>query len=53
MEKAVLLSQVINGKLDLTNQVIPYRNKFSTDRWYKMRVNLQQTFKVEKLSDIY
>ena len=43
-----------NGKLDLTAQGAPTAvTNLGTNRWYKLRVNLQQTFKVEKLTDIY
>ena len=43
-----------NGKLDLTTQGSPTAvTNLGTNRWYKMRVNIQQTFKVEKLTDIY
>ena len=43
-----------NGKLDLTTQGSPTAvTNLGTNRWYKLRVNLQQIFKVEKLTDIY
>ena len=47
-------SSATNGKLDLTSQGTPTAvTNLGTNRWHKMRVNLQQTFKVEKLTDIY
>lgn len=47
-------SSATNGKLDLTAQGTPTAvTNLGTNRWYKYRVNLQQTFKVEKLTDIY
>ena len=42
------------GKLDLTAIGSPAAvTNLSTNRWYKFRVNLQETFKIDKLSDIY
>ena len=47
-------SSATNGKLDLTTQGSPSAvTNLGTNRWHKFRVNLQQTFKVEKLTDIY
>jgi len=43
-----------NGKLDLTVEGTPFAvTNLGTNRWHKLRINLQQTFKIEKLTDIY
>ena len=43
-----------NGKLDLTTIGTPKAvTNLGTNRWYKFRINLQETFKIEKLTDIY
>ena len=47
-------SSSTNGKLDLTTQGTPTAvTNLGTNRWHKFRINLQQTFKIEKLTDIY
>ena len=43
-----------NGKLDLTTQGSPSAvTNLGTNRWHKFRINLQDTFKLEKLMDVY
>lgn len=47
-------SSATNGKLDLTSQGTPTSvTNLGTNRWHKFRVNLQQTFKIDKLTDVY
>jgi hypothetical protein len=47
-------SSATNGKLDLTTEGTPTAVKnLGTNRWHKFRINLQQTFKIDKLTDIY
>jgi hypothetical protein len=42
------------GLLDLTAQGSPKAvTNLGTNNWYKLRVNLQETFKIDKLTDIY
>ena len=42
------------GNLDLTSEGTPKAvTNLGSNRWHKIRVNLQETFKVDKLCDIY
>ena len=40
-------------KLDLTYKDSDAVTNLGTNRWHKFRINLQDTFKLEKLMDIY
>ena len=43
-----------NGNLDLTAQGTPAAvTNLGSNKWYRLRVNLQETFKIDKLCDIY
>jgi hypothetical protein len=42
------------GSLDLTTEGSPIAvTNLGTNKWYKLRINLQETFKIDKLTDIY
>ena len=54
--KNLVIDSGNNSLLDLTSQGSPKAVTnlgISTNRWYKLRVNLQETFKIDKLTDIY
>jgi hypothetical protein len=50
----VLYGSETVGKLDLTTQGSPSAvTNLGTNRWHKFRINLQDTFRLEKLMDVY
>lgn len=50
----VIMIDTGNSDLDLTSEGSPLAvTNLGTKNWYKFRINLQETFKIDKLTDIY
>ena len=52
--RTLIIDSGDGSKLDLTSQGTPAAvTNLGSNPWYKLRINLQETFKIDKLCDIY